>query len=58
MVWAVDCRLCRKNKSYIDGATEFMREPGADETLESRHMVQLQEFYLAYVCGPTCSGAW
>ena len=27
MMWAVDCHLCRKNWSHIDGVTKFMREP-------------------------------
>ena len=30
MMWAVDCRLRRKNWSYIDSATNFMWELGAD----------------------------
>ena len=39
MMWAVNCRLCKKNWSYINDVIEFMRELGADGTPGSRHMV-------------------
>ena len=39
------CRFHRKNEShYIDGATKFMGEPGANGTPASRHMVQVPIF--------------
>ena len=41
MMWAVDWHHCRKNWSYIDGATKFMQEPGADGTPGSSHMIQV-----------------
>jgi len=43
MMWAIDCHLRTKNRNYIDGAAEFMQEPGADGTL---HMVPLANFII------------
>ena len=42
MMWAIDCRLRRRNWNHIDGVTKFMGEPGADGTPGSHHMVHIE----------------
>ena len=45
MMWVIDYNLCRKRSEYVDSATEFMRESGADGTPGSRHMIHIFKEY-------------